>query len=194
MEKLPMNETTENAEVIETPATETESVATTDLSAEVEKWKSLSRKNEQQAKANAQAAKELEEFKKSQLSDTEKLIESAKAETARQLKTEFATKLVDSELKAALNSRVLDGAALLEFNKNSFITDEGDVDTEAIQSWVEAHSKSASLPAPDLGQGSRGTNPSKSLVTSRDELAQMTPTEILAARKEGRLDKLMGKL
>jgi hypothetical protein len=194
MEKLPMNEATENAEVIETSATETETVETTDLSAEVEKWKSLSRKNEQQAKANAQAAKELEEFKKSQLSDTEKLIESARAETAKQLKTEFATKLVDSELKAALNSRIMDGAALLEFNKNSFITDEGDVDTEAIQSWVEAHSKSATAPAPDLGQGSRGTNPSKSLVSSRDELAQMTATEILAARKEGRLDKLMGKL
>jgi hypothetical protein len=194
MEKLPMNETTENAEVIETEATEAQPVETTDLNAEVEKWKSLSRKNEQQAKANAQAAKELEELKKSQLSDTEKLIESAKAETAKQLKTEFATKLVDSELKAALNGRVLDGGSLLEFNKNSFITDEGDVDTDAIQSWVEAHSKSASLPAPDLGQGSRGTNPSRSLVTSRDELASMTSDEILTARKEGRLDKLMGKI
>jgi hypothetical protein len=194
MEKLPMNEAIENAETIEETATETETVETTDLSAEVEKWKSLSRKNEQQAKANAQAAKELDELKKSQLSDTEKLIESAKAETAKQLRSEFASKLVDSELKAALNGRVLDGGSLLEFDKNSFITDEGEVDTAAMQSWVEAHSKSASVPAPDLGQGARGSNPSKALVTSRDELASMTSDEILAARKEGRLDKLMGKL
>lgn len=187
-----MAENTETTEVEET--IETATGETPDLAAEVEKWKSLSRKNEQQAKANAQAAKELEQLKQAQLSETEKLIESAKAETAKQLRIEFASKLVDAELKATLNGRVLDGGALLEFNKNSFITDEGDVDSIAIQSWVDAHSKSASTPAPDLGQGARGTNPSKSLITSREELSNMSPEEILQARKEGRLDKLMGKL
>ena len=190
--RSPMTEETETTQVEET--TEATTAGTADLAAEVEKWKSLSRKNEQQAKANSQAAKELEELRKAQLSETEKLIESAKAETRSQLKVEFASKLVDSELKAALNGRVLEGGSVLEFDKNSFITDEGDVDTTAIQSWVEAHSKSASLPGPDLGQGTRGNNPSKSLITTRDELTTMTPDEILVARKEGRLDKLMGKL
>ena len=91
-----MAETTETTQVEETKSPET--TETVDLSAEVEKWKSLSRKNEQQAKANAQAAKELEELKRSQLSETERLIQQAKEETQRSVKQEFAQKLVDAEL------------------------------------------------------------------------------------------------
>jgi hypothetical protein len=88
---------------------------------------------------------------------------------------------------------VLEGNALLEFNRNSFITEDGETDTASIQSWVEAHSKTASLPSPDLGQGARGSNPSASQIRSRDELNNMTTADILAARKDGRLDALMGK-
>lgn len=164
------------------------------LQAEVDKWKSLSRKNEQQAKANLAAAKELEEIKKSQLTDTEKLIEQTKEETALSVRREFATKLVDAELKSQLNGKVLDAGALLSFDKSTFIQDDGNIDSEAIQSWVEAHSKTTDTPAPDLGQGNRGKNPSKAQIRSRDELSNMTPAEILQARQEGRLDTLMGKL
>lgn len=164
------------------------------LKAEVDKWKSLSRKNEQQAKANLAAAKELEEIKLSQLTDTEKLVEQTKTETANAIRREFATKLVDAELKAQLNGRVLDGGALLEFDKSSFIQDDGNIDSQAIQSWVEAHSKTTDAPAPNLGQGARGLNPSKAQIRTRDELKNMTSAEILEARKEGRLDALMGKL
>lgn len=188
-----MAENTETPEVLET-ASDAEATETVDLASEVEKWKALSRKNEQQAKANAQAAKELEEFKRSQLSDTERLIETAKAETQKSVRMEFAQKLVDAELKAALNGRVLDGAALLEFNKNSFITEEGDTDSASIQSWVEAHSKAPTVPAPDLGQGSRGYTSGNALIRSREELSSMSSAEILAARKDGRLDALMGKI
>jgi hypothetical protein len=187
---------------IETEAPETTEVETeaTELSemeklkAEVDKWKSLSRKNEQQAKSNMTAAKELEEIRKSQLTETEKLIEQTKTETALSVRREFSGKLIEAELKAQLNGRVLEGGALLSFDKSSFINDEGDVDSEAIQSWVEAHSKSTEAQLPDLGQGSRGNNPSKSQIRSRDELKNMSPADILQARKEGRLDSLMGKL
>jgi hypothetical protein len=188
---------------IETPAED--SVITTDseapelsemdqLKAEVDKWKSLSRKNEQQAKANIAAAKELEEIRKSQLTDTEKLVEQTRAETAQAIRREYATKLVDAELKATLNGRILEGGALLEFDKSSFIQNDGNIDSEAIQSWVEAHSKTMDIPAPNLGQGARGINPSKAQIRTRDELKNMSPAEILEARKEGRLDGLMGKL
>ena len=180
------------AEAVET---ETPELSEMDkLKAEVDKWKSLSRKNEQQAKSNMTAAKELEEIRKSQLTETEKLIEQTKTETALSVRREFATKLVDAELKAQLNSRVLEGGALLSFDKSSFINDEGNVDSEAIQQWVEAHSRSTEAQIPDLGQGSRGNNPSKSQIRSRDELKNMSPADILQARKEGRLDSLMGKL
>lgn len=184
-------------EVIETPETQTDTPELSEaekLKAEVDKWKSLSRKNEQQAKANLAAAKELEEIKKSQLSDTERLIAETKEQTALSVRREFAGKLVDAELKSQLNGRLLDAGALLSFDKSSFIDDDGNPNTEAIQSWVEAHSKTTDTPAPDLGQGTRGNNPSKAQIRSRDELQNMSPAEILQARKEGRLDSLMGKL
>lgn len=189
----------ENTEVTETEADAPESEAAElpemeQLQAEVDKWKSLSRKNEQQAKANLAAAKELEEIKKSQLTETEKLIEQTKQETTLSVRREFASKLVDAELKSQLTGKVLDAGALLSFDKSSFITDDGNIDSEAIQSWVEAHSNTTGTPAPDLGQGARGKNPSKAQIRSRDELSNMTPAEILQARTEGRLDTLMGKL
>ena len=182
----------ETTDVVETEASE---LSETDkLQAEVDKWKSLSRKNEQQAKANLAAAKELEEIKQSQLTDTEKLIEQTKTETALNVRREFASKLVDAELKSQLAGKVLDAGALLSFDKSSFIQDDGNIDSEAIQSWVEAHSNTTEIPAPDLGQGNRGKNPSKAQIRSRDELSNMSPAEILQARNEGRLDTLMGKL
>ena len=105
----------------ETPETEiTEEVTeteTVDLSAEVDKWKALSRKNEQQAKANALAAKELEELKRESLTEQERLIESTREETRKTVQMEFAGKLVESELKSALNGRILEGNAILDFNK-----------------------------------------------------------------------------
>lgn len=189
-------ETTTTSEVeADAPITDNSDLSETDqLKAEVDKWKSLSRKNEQQAKANMAAAKELDEIRKSQLTDTEKLIEQTKNETTQSVRKEFATKLVDAELKAHLNGRVLDGGSILAFDKSAFITDDGEIDSQAIQSWVEAHSKDTGIPAPDFGQGSRGNNPSKSQIRSRDELQTMSPADILQARKEGRLDALMGKL
>lgn len=189
-------ETTEAPEIVEnSTAEEAPELSEMDqLQAEVDKWKSLSRKNEQQAKANMAAAKELDEIKKSQLTDTEKLIEQTKEETALSVRREFAGKLVDAELKTQLSGRVLDAGALLSFDKSSFILDDGNIDSEAIQSWVDAHSNTTGTPAPDLGQGSRGNNPSKAQIRSREELSNMSPAEILQARTEGRLDTLMGKL
>ena len=188
-------EPTEITEAVESTESEVSELSEMDqLKAEVDKWKSLSRKNEQQAKSNMAAAKELEEIRKSQLTDTEKLIEQTKTETAQSVRKEFATKLVDAELKAHLSGRVVDSDALLSFEKSAFITEDGNIDSEAIQSWVEAHSKETGAPAPDLGQGARGKNPSKSQIRSRDELANMSPADILQARTEGRLDSLMGKL
>lgn len=184
-------ETAEPEEAIEVQDAE---IPEKDLKAELEKWKAMSRKTEAQAKANAEAAKELEALKKASLSDQERLIESTREETRRAVRLEFAGKLVDAELKSALNGKTLEGNAILDFNKSAFIDDSGDIDTEAIQAWVEAHTKPADTPLPDLGQGVRGKTLSGSAqIRSREELATMTPQDILAARKDGRLDSLMGK-
>lgn len=141
-----------------------------------------------------QASKELDEFRKSQLTETERLVESTKEETAKAIRLEFAEKLVEAELKSALKGRNLAGDAVLGFNKQAFIGDDGDIDSEAISAWVDAHSTQTEAPKPDLGQGARGSNTSMAQIRSRDELTNMTPDEILKARKDGRLDQLMGKL
>lgn len=184
----------ETAEAEETAEVQDAEIPEKDLKAELEKWKAMSRKTEAQAKANAEAAKELEALKKASLSDQERLIESTREETRKAVRLEFAGKLVDAELKSALNGKTLEGNAILDFNKSAFIDDSGDIDTEAIQAWVEAHTKPAEAPLPDLGQGVRGKTISGSAqIRSREELSNMTPDEILAARKDGRLDALMGK-
>ncbi len=60
--------------------------------AEVEKWKALSRKNEEQAKANAEKAKKFDELEEANKTEQEKLL--ARAEEAEK-------KLADREAKDA---------------------------------------------------------------------------------------------
>jgi TolA-binding protein len=134
---------------------------------------------------------ELDEVRKQSMTDQERAIESAKEETAKTVRVEFAQKLVDAELKAQLNGRTLDGGAVLSFDKAAFIDGSGDIDVDAIQAWVEAHSSRQEAPKPDLGQGTRGR---VAQIKSREELASMSPKDILAARQDGRLDSLLGKL
>ena len=144
-------------------------------------------------KTYTQASKELDEVRKSQLSETERLIEQTKDDTRRAVRLEFAEKLVEAELKSSLKGRALEGDAILTFNKTAFIDDNGDIDSDAIATWVEAHSTHPEAPKPDLGQGARGNKNSLAQIRSRDELTNMSPAEILQARKDGRLDALMGK-
>lgn len=134
---------------------------------------------------------ELDEVRRQSMTEQERAIESVKEETARAVRVEFAQKLVDAELKAQLNGRTLDGGAVLNFDKAAFIDDSGDIDVDAIQAWVEAHSSRQEAPKPDLGQGTRGR---VAQIKSREELASMSHKEILAARQDGRLDSLLGKL
>lgn len=145
-------------------------------------------------KSYSQASKELDEYRQSQLTEHERLISKTQEETKKAVRLEFAEKLVEAELKNALKGRNLSGDALLDFNKSGFVDEDGEIDSEAIATWVEAHSTQAEAPKPDLGQGARGTTSSQAMIRSRDELAKMDPDEILKARKDGRLDMLMGKL
>jgi len=144
-------------------------------------------------KTYTEASKELDEVRKAQLSDTERLIEQTKDDTRRAVRLEFAEKLVEAELKSSLKGRALEGDAILKFDKTAFIDDSGDIDSDAIATWVETHSTQTEAPKPDLGQGARGNKNSLAQIRSRDELNGMTPAEILQARKDGRLDSLMGK-
>jgi hypothetical protein len=148
----------ENAETTTQPeATET---ATVDPVVEAEKWKQLARKHEERAKANAQAAAELEELKRSMLSDTERAIEQAKAEARQATVAEYAGRLLDAKLETLLNGKTLTANAILAFDKSAFIQADGTVNDDAMRAWVDSNTATPATPAfPDLGQGTRGNAP-----------------------------------
>lgn len=137
---------------------------TTDLAAEVEKWRSLARKHEDRAKANNAAAKELEALRQSQMSEQEKAVEAAKAQARTEALREVGSHLVAAEFRATAAGR-LDAeqvAALIEdLDMTKYLTESGEVDTERVAKKVDALApKPAEQTAPvwpDLGQGPRGT-------------------------------------
>lgn len=134
--------------------------ATVDSVSEAEKWKQLARKHEERAKANAQAAAELDQLKQSMLSDTEKAIEQAKAEARQATVAEYSGRLVDAKLESLLNGKTLTANALLAFDKSAFVQTDGTVDDDAMRAWVDSNTATPTTPAfPDLGQGTRGNAP-----------------------------------
>lgn len=155
--------TTETVTTVTTEAATVETDAT-DLSAEVEKWKALARKNEDRAKANAAAQKELDALKQSSMTDMEKAIETARAEARAEALRENGSKLVAAEVKVAAAGRQVDVDALLEgIDPGRFLDPDGQPDTGAISEWVDRVAPVAvDRQAPDLGQGARavggGTN------------------------------------
>lgn len=189
-------ETTEVVDTTEeTPQQEAEvevaddTSAAVDLESELAKWKEQSRKHERRARDNAAAAKELDEIKKSQLTEQEKLV----AEARQSVLQEVAVKLVDAEFKAATQGRFVSPEAALAFDRKEFISPDGEIDSEAIQTWVASNTVTTEAPKVDLGQGSRGDNAKLAMIRSRDELQDMSPQEILKARQDGRLDYLLNK-
>lgn len=156
--------TTETTEIVATETTETDAP---DLTAEVEKWKALSKKNEDRAKANAEAAKELEKFRQQSMTETEKLVEQARAEARTATLAEAGGKVARAEIRAAAAGR-LDQAALDVLidglNLAKFLDDDGEVDTAKVAAFVDGIAPKAEedeKPAgfPDLGQGARSTTP-----------------------------------
>lgn len=189
---------TENAvepETVEAETVEDENV-TTELPDDHPLVKTLAKQRaelKELRKTYSQASKDLDDVRKSQLTEQERLIEQTKDDTRREVRLEVAEKLVEAELKSSLKGRALAGDSILDFDKKVFIDDSGDIDSDAIATWVEAHSMQTEAPKPDLGQGARGSQGSLSQIRSREELERMSPADILAARKDGRLDSLMGK-
>lgn len=139
-----------------------------DLTAELEKWKAQARKHEERAKANAKAAQELEEFRKQSMTATEKAIEEARTVGRREALTEAGSKVAAAEIRAAASGRMTGEQlhTLLEnVNLARFISDDGEVDADAVASFVDGIApQQDGTPSPlDLGQGARGTGagPSK---------------------------------
>lgn len=116
-------------------------------------------------KERQRLAQELETTRLSSLSDAEKAVELARAETRKETLRLVGGRLVDAEVRAASAGRLAPEQveALLEgLDRSRFITDDGDVNREALTTWVGRFAPSP-LPGPprfgDADQGVRTTSP-----------------------------------
>lgn len=160
------------------PATATGS----DLAAEVAKWKELSRKNEQRAKENAAKAKRLDEIEEASKTELQKLLERAeKAEKA-------AAQALSDKLRAEKSAASGVDVELIHGSTE----EEMDAAIEKAKRWADSLAKPPIAPPANLVT-SDGKAPKVNQITSRDELKSMTPQQIVAAKKAGRLDELLGK-
>lgn len=162
--------TTTTAPAIEASATETTTATVvapdvTALESEVAKWKDLARKNEDRSKANAAAAKELEQLKQQSMTDLEKAVAQARIEARAEAIKEAAGKLAAAEIRAVAANRFDDDqlAALLEgVNLTAFVDEDGEVDAAKVAKFVDGiapkqDDTATSIKVPDLGQGARGS-------------------------------------
>ena len=183
---------TDTTDTTQTSTDTTTKPETTDMAAEAAKWKELSRKHEERAKANSGAMKELEQLRKASMTDTEKAITEAKAAARAEVLAEVGASLVDAEVRAATMGRQLDADALLDgLNRSRFLGDDGKPDRAAITEWLDrlAPKGEVKRTATDTGQGARGA-PAAGAIT-REQLKTMTSAQIEAARKSGKLDHLL---
>jgi hypothetical protein len=158
------------------------------LQAEVDKWKALSRKNEDRFKATSA---ELDQFRQESMSDADKAIEAAKAEGRNAALAEVGTRIADAELRAQAAAAGVELPSAEFLNMSRFIGSDGSVDSDAVTAFVSSLPKPAAGPAfrQDIGLGRQGGQAPGQL--TRDDLSRMTPSEINAARKEGKFDALL---
>lgn len=152
----------ESTAPVEMPdATEPDTGDVTDWAAEAEKWKTQARKHEERAKANAKAAKELEEFRQQSMTEAERAIEQARTEARREALSEVGGKIAAAEIRAAATGRMSSeqvSTLLDNVNLARFISDDGEVDRDAVAAFVEGIAPQPIETAPirpDLGQGAR---------------------------------------
>jgi len=170
------------AETTEATPTETQSASDTestdvDWKAEAEKWKSLSRKHEERAKANAEKATRYDDVIESQKTEAQKTAERlaeaeliAKESKIRAIRAEVAAlKGVPAELLTGTTESEIEESA------TSLLKFRGEV-------------------RPDFGGGSRGKDVGGNRAQwTRADLKGKSSEEIDAARREGLLDRVMGK-
>lgn len=127
------------------------------LTAEVTKWKELSRKNEERAKANAKAATELEQLRAQSMTEQERAVEKARQEARSEALAEAGKGRAVDAIRAAAAGRPVDVEALVEgIDPTRFLGDDGAPDREAIDTWVSRVAPERNAAGADFGQGARG--------------------------------------
>ncbi|MGW9170148.1 hypothetical protein [Streptomyces decoyicus] len=145
-----------------------------ELTADRDKWKNMSRQNE---KRYEDVSAERDQLKQSQMSDSEKALEDARAEARKQALGEFGTELATAAMtaEAAKAGATLPDSKFL--NLNQFLGEDGRPNAAAITAFVTSLPKANGQqqePFPELqGAGHHQTKPGE--VTSMDpkELADL---------------------
>lgn len=143
----------------------------TDWRAEAQRWKEAARRADNRAKSNSRAAAELERLRREQMSEQERAVAEA-ADAARLAATNEAAKrygarLVLAELRGVAAGRFapeqLD-ALTAKLDVESFLDDDGDVDSDAVAAFVESLvPEPGQRRFPDLGQGARSNGGSSAI-------------------------------
>lgn len=126
------------------------------------------RKWETRAKANADAAKELDRVRRESMNDAEKAAATAREEAKAEVLRTYGGKLARAEVRAAAAGRIDDeqlDAVLEHLDLTAFLDDEGDVIASEVSKFVDRlapksddGNSNAPRRARDLGQGARGTS------------------------------------
>lgn len=163
----------------ETPEQEPEQETPPDLSAEVDKWKALARKNESRAKENAEKAKKFDELEEANKSEQQKLQDQLAAAQKALADAETGRLRASIAAKHGVPEGLLSGG------------DEEALEASA-QALLQFRGNVPKAPTPD-GQGKVGEPiGGAKQITSRDQLKSMTSAQIEEARKSGALDGLLG--
>ncbi|MFD7257167.1 hypothetical protein [Streptomyces sp. NPDC059874] len=161
------------------------------LQADVERWKALSRQNE---KNWNEARTELAAIKEASMTDAEKALEQARSEARNAALSEVGNRLVDAELRVQAATAGVSLPAAEFLNLSRFVGADGSPDSTAITAFVQSLPKPSTAPefAQGIGLGRQSDSGSYSAgQIGADSLSRMSPSEINAARKSGRLDALM---
>lgn len=180
---MPEPTTTDTTETV-TPAEKPVATETvTDWQAEAEKWKTLSRKNEERAKAAEPAAKKLAEMEEANKTEIEKA--QARADLAEK-------ELNSTRIEALRNSVALDRKLTPSQAKRLVGSTREELEADADELLADLKNSQPSAVATSEGQGKQGEPVGQAAqITSRDQLKNMTSQEIVAAKADGRLDGLL---
>lgn len=163
--------------------------------------KSALQKERADNKAKAKRIKELErEAEDRDKPDDQKALDDARREAAAEATSKANRRLVAAEFRSAAAKRVKDPriAAKLVDLEDIEVDDDGNVDADGISSALDELLEEYPDLAPSrfdgtADQGARGRSSKPSQLT-REDLENMTPQAITKADREGRLDRIKGKI
>lgn len=150
-------------------------------------WKAEARKWESRAKENKSAAERLAELEESQKTEAQKLADRAAAAEAKvatyETEKQVAAWKADVSKETGVPAAALSGSTLEELQAHA----------EVLKPLITQAPQEPQAPlAPHVP--SEGTPPSGGVASqlNANDIASMTPEQINAARKAGRLNRLMG--